>query len=876
MLLTMNRLLKQVVYLWGVLIVVSGCGGGDKVDPEDPDAPGFEVKFEVGETSYGELANGGSKQVRVTSNAKWQVSGMTDWCEVVPESGEGDAEVTITVKPNPTYEERKVVLTFQAQGVTKKVTVTQKKKDALIVTESHYAVEAEGEEIEVELKSNLEYEIIIKPEYAEWIKQVVRGRALTEEKFIFQIAANKGYDDRSGEIVFKDKGSDLSDTVFVTQSKVHMLILVQEEYVVEPGATALVVELQRSVAYEVIIPKCMRSWITRTESRALETDKLNFMIQANTGRENRSGAIIIKETDGAAMELLTVVQLREAAIVASAVEQIVPVDGASLNIDVKEGISYDVTIPRAYESWIRQEVALGRSLGTERLKFNILPNDTRENREGQIWVASGGSVDTVRVFQPVVREVSKTVVLSPLNYHVGLQDTTIRLSLRGDADYEFVLPESAKAWVVNQSGVTSGVKNIDLMVRANGTAEDREVRITVRNKLFDTEETITIVQEGEKFELIPGELTDFSAKGGTQHLYVSTNLNEWDVRVVSGENWCQLVKEGDAVKVVVTENVSIESRKAEIVAIAGRISKRLEVKQNGVVPYIEIGEGTALKIGEWGGVLTSPVTTNAGELLVNVESGSEWCYASLTEGVLRVVVDTNIEIRERVAVLLLRAGNLTERVSVTQAGAVPYLNLSVEMLTFGKSAASEDVYVYTNEKVWSASVSGGNWCALSKRDSLVIVSVSENMQGESRSATVTIRAGELSRNVTVTQGANNEVVIWPEVEDSWTNDEILMEASNVKYIVEFETNEIIEEQANGRGYINVGGSRYEISGLKVKGRLEGGRTIYSTELYVWTSLTGRVKLTELRFVVDGQYVAFGCDCSLLSGEKNRVSLSKMN
>lgn len=703
----MNRLLKQVVYLWGVLIVVSGCGGGDKVDPEDPDAPGFEVKFEVGETSYGELANGGSKQVRVTSNAKWQVSGMTDWCEVVPESGEGDAEVTITVKPNPTYEERKVVLTFQVQGVTKKVTVTQKKKDALIVTESHYAVEAEGEEIEVELKSNLEYEIIIKPEYAEWIKQVVRGRALTEEKFIFQIAANKGYDDRSGEIVFKDKGSDLSDTVFVTQSKVHALILVQEEYVVEPGATALEVELQRSVTYEVIIPECMKSWITRTESRALETDKLNFMIQANTGKENRSGAIIIKETDGAAMELLTVVQLREAAIVASAVEQIVPVDGASLNIDVKEGISYDVTIPRAYESWIRQEVARGRSLDTERLKFNILPNDTRENREGQIWVASGGSVDTVRVFQPVVQEVSKTVVLSPLNYHVGLQDTTIRLSLRGDADYEFVLPESAKAWVVNQSGVTSGVKNIDLMVRANGTVEDREVRITVRNKLFDTEETITIVQEGEKFELIPGELTDFSAKGGTQHLYVSTNLNEWDVRVVSGENWCLLVKEGDAMKVVVMENVSIESRKAEIVAIAGRISKHLEVKQNGVVPYIEIGEGTALKIGEWGGVLTSPVTTNAGELLVNVESGSEWCYASLTEGVLRVVVDTNIEIRERVAVLLLRAGNLTERVSVTQAGAVPYLKLSVEMLTFGKSAASEDVYVYTNEKVWSASVSGG-------------------------------------------------------------------------------------------------------------------------------------------------------------------------
>ena len=872
----MNRLLKLMVCLWGILSVTSGCGGGDKVDPDDPDLPGFVVKFDVGETTYGESSDGGSKQIRLTSNTKWQVTGMTDWCSVVPESGDGDVEVKITVKPNPNYEERKVILTFKAGETTKEVTVTQKKKDALIVTETEYLVEAEGKKIEVELKSNLEYEVIIAPEYAEWIKLVVRGRALKEEKFIFQIEANKGYDDRSGEIVFKDKGSDLSDTVFVTQSKVHALILVQEEYVVEPEATALEIELQRSVPYEVIIPECMKSWITRTESRALEMDKLNFMIQANTGKENRSGAIIIKEINGAAMELLTVVQLREAAIVASAVEQIIPVDGASLNIDVKEGISYDVTIPQAYESWIRQEVVRGRSLETEKLKFNILPNDTRENREGQILVASGGSVDTVRVFQPVVQEVSKTVVLSPLNYYVGLRDTTIRLSLRGDADYEFVLPESAKAWVVNQSGVTSGVKNIDLMVRANSTAGDREVRMIVRNKLFDTEETITIVQEGEKLELTPEELTDFSAKGGTQHLYVSTNLTEWDARVVSGGNWCQLVKEGDAVKVVVAENVSIESRNAEIVVTAGSISKHLEVKQNGVVPYIEIGEGTMLKIGEWGGVLTSPVTTNAGELSVNVESGSEWCYASLTEGVLRVVVDTNTEIRERMAVLLLRAGSLTERVSVTQSGAVPYLNLSVEMLTFGKSAASEDVYVYTNEKEWSASVNGGDWCTLSRTDSLVTVRVSENMQGESRSVTVTIRAGELSRSVTVTQEANKMVVIWPDVEDSWTNDEILLETSNVKYIIEFETNERIEEQTNGRGYISVGGLSYEISGLKVKSRVEGGRMIYSTELYVWTSLTGRVKLTELRFMRDGQYVRFGCDCSLLSGEKNRVSLSKIN
>lgn len=51
-----------------------------------------------------------------------------------------------------------------------------------------------------------------------------------------------------------------------------------------------------------------------------------------------------------------------------------------------------------------------------------------------------------------MREVSKTGVI-PLNYHV---DCRILFGfLCGDADYEFVLRER-KAWVVNQSGVTSG------------------------------------------------------------------------------------------------------------------------------------------------------------------------------------------------------------------------------------------------------------------------------------------------------------------------------------------------------------------------------------------------------------------------------------
>lgn len=870
----MERLLKLAVCLWGVLSVMSGCGGGDKVDPDDPDSPGFVVKFEVGETVYGESSDGGSKQIRLTSNTKWRVTGMTDWCSVVPESGDGDVEVKITVKPNPDYEERKVVLTFKAGETTKEVTVTQKKKDALIVTGTEYLIEAGGEKIEVELKSNLEYEVIIAPEYAEWIKQVMQPRSLVTDQLVFEILPNKGYDDRLGKIVFKDKNSMLSDTVHITQSKVHALILLQEEYVVESQAGTLEVELQRNIAYDVIIPECMKSWISQVASRALETDKLIFNVRPNTGKENRSGAIIVKESNGAAIELLTVVQLKEAAIVTSAVEQIVPVGGANLNIDVREGGHYDVTIPQAYKSWIRLESPMGRSMSTEQLKFNILPNDTRENREGRILVASGGTVDTVKVFQPITQEVSKTVVLSPLNYHVGLRDTTIRLRLRGDADYEFRMPADAGDWVINQSGEISGRRNIDLMIRANETSKDREVQITVWNKLFDTEETITIIQEGEKLDLTPEQLSDFSAKGGIQRLYVSTNLDRWDVALTANETWCRLEKEKDAIKVEVKENESIESRVTEIEVTAGKITRRLPIKQVGATPYIEVDGGNSMNVGVQGGELTTAVVTNAGVLSLSMDAGSEWCHVVLTEGILRVTVDANMATEERVAVILLKAGTVTERVNVTQNGAKAYLELNTDVVKFGKAASSENVYIYTNEKVWSASMNEVVWCTLSEADSLLTVSVSENTLGESRSVTITIRAGELSRNVVVTQGAHNEVEIYPEVEDSWVNDEVQMEASNVKYTIEFEVNENIENPMDA--VVMIGMSKYIINGLEVTSRVENGKKVYMTELYVRSSLTGRMRLQELRFMMNQQYVRYSCDFPLLTGEKNKVLLSKMN
>lgn len=68
----------------------------------------------------------GIQEVSVTSNAKWNVTGMTDWLTVNPTSSDGDGKVTISVLENVTEQSRSAMLTFTGSGGTpKQLKITQ-------------------------------------------------------------------------------------------------------------------------------------------------------------------------------------------------------------------------------------------------------------------------------------------------------------------------------------------------------------------------------------------------------------------------------------------------------------------------------------------------------------------------------------------------------------------------------------------------------------------------------------------------------------------------------------------------------------------------------------------------------------------------------
>ena len=157
--------------------------------------------------------------VDIKSNVEFGVQ-MPDVDWITDEAtGRGMSSHTLkyVVAPNEGYDSRSAEIIFYDKNSDLKDTlkVVQVQKDAIIISKKEYEVKAEGETIEVKLSANVNIEVQI-PSNAAWVAQT-ESRALTEKSIILKVAENTSEENRSAEIIFKDKNSELSEKVTITQ-----------------------------------------------------------------------------------------------------------------------------------------------------------------------------------------------------------------------------------------------------------------------------------------------------------------------------------------------------------------------------------------------------------------------------------------------------------------------------------------------------------------------------------------------------------------------------------------------------------------------------------------------------------------------------------
>ncbi|MBQ8864117.1 MAG: hypothetical protein IJ014_05275 [Rikenellaceae bacterium] len=233
-------------------------------------------------------------EIFVNSNLAWAVVPSAEWIEVLPAEGEGESIVYINVAANETYDAREASVTisltdpvFAEQVPAVTIPVTQEAKKAMVVGQSRFEVGAEGETVEINLSTNVEYEVTFD---VDWLSLEETTRGLEEKVVRVVVAANETYDPREGVITITSELG--SDKIRVKQEEARTVEVDAEEQELFPAEGGQVTfTVSQNMDYDVEITA---EWITKAKgSRALETDELVFDVAANETPDVRVGYIIV-------------------------------------------------------------------------------------------------------------------------------------------------------------------------------------------------------------------------------------------------------------------------------------------------------------------------------------------------------------------------------------------------------------------------------------------------------------------------------------------------------------------------------------------------------------------------------------------------------
>lgn len=562
-----------------LLMLCQGCSEDKEENPPAPESPSITVESEedipVFDTAGGTLA------LTFTTTSDWTASvdgAASGWLSVSPASGEaGTHTLSLVTTANDSYDERNASVTITSGSVKKTITVTQKQKDALLLTSNKVELEAEGGDFSIELQANVEVTYEIESGAQTWLTPVARSRGLTSSFLAFHAEANEEAEARQAVIKLAG-GNGLTEEVTVYQIGTGpALVLSQSEYIVSSAGETIQVELRSNTAYEIEMPGV--DWLRENSSRSLSTYTHYFIVDPNETYDARSAVIRFIDRENGIEQTVTVTQMqRDAIVVAQNVYQI-GVEGGALNFAVQANVDFTVS---TNADWITQVEA--RGLTERMLCFEVTPNEGEEMREAVITLESGSVKQTIKVQQFGKME-EPFIDLSLQEYKVGNAGGTFQIDVRTNIEYQVIIPD--ESWIIETAydGITHFFE-----VLLNDTYDARTAEIRFVNTEKGIEKTVTVTQEALYDILIEQSSYEIGAEGGVLDLPLQANM---DFEVKTSEKWITQVNARGLTEQMlhfnVEENLQSNERTAVITISSPNVTHEIQVIQRGKEdPFLQL------------------------------------------------------------------------------------------------------------------------------------------------------------------------------------------------------------------------------------------------------------------------------------------------
>ena len=642
--------MNKLIYLFAMILSLSlwSCGKDDDgVDaPNNPNNPGNpdNVTLELSTKDLVFEAQGGELTFDITCNADWTITNESDWCTLDMTSGNGNATVKVSTGVYEENEDRNTVLTVKAGDTPQTLTVTQKhedalilskdkfdvpqegmetksfnlsikeneafetregfviisgnelkdtvhifqaQKDQLILTQNTYNITSEKQDILVELKTNVDYDITIPDSVSSWIS-LLETKASRTDRLNLSIAANEETDARSALVLIKDKNSDLADTLYINQAQKDAFFFVQNEYNAKAAGETIVVELLHNLSpysYQIYMSNKDSEWlnvIPMPSSKALTNEKMQIIVSPNESLESRSGKIIFNSRETNLSDTITVHQAARSEMILEQKVFSVQGQGGNINVKLQSNIDFEVNIAENATTWITQIQT--KALTESTLTFQIAANTTSEVRIGEIEIKDKNSslADTIRISQGTSDTYTGDIILTTVEEvkafaEMGYKKIDGSLIVEGNelttlTQLNNQLEEIRDSLIINGSRLTNldglyslkkvgGNVNIKDMSTSNPVLEGLNNLETIGGNLEIHVNNLTSVKElnklqsiGGSFRVYDGRFTSFEGLENLTHIPGDLEIRDGDITSFKGLSGLQSI--GGSFKIITTNGLN--------------------------------------------------------------------------------------------------------------------------------------------------------------------------------------------------------------------------------------------------------------------------------------------------------------------------------
>ena len=247
--------------------------------------------------------------IKSNVNYSWEIIEGADWIQTVNTKSLSTHRLSFFINSNSSYDTRtgKILFSDNDTGLQEVVTVIQKQKDAILLTQNEYVLSDNGGMISIEVKSNVVFKYMIL-EGADWIKEV-NTKSLSTHQLSFMINANTTYDDRTGKILFCNNETGLEEVVTIIQKAKSALILTPNEYTVSDEGEIIDIDIASNIEFEYEITEGV-DWIKEINTKSLSSSTLSFHISKNTSFWDRTGIIVFKNKDSGINATVIITQIQ--------------------------------------------------------------------------------------------------------------------------------------------------------------------------------------------------------------------------------------------------------------------------------------------------------------------------------------------------------------------------------------------------------------------------------------------------------------------------------------------------------------------------------------------------------------------------------------